>query len=164
MNNGKPHPFSAIIQNKLTRLAITAADSIERSRLSNDLVMRMMETAALRDPTETAGHVMRVGTMAAEIYHRWAEKHDVPAEEIRLTRDTIRLAAMLHDLGKVGIPDAVLKKPAKLTDEEFVIIQGHCVIGAALFKNPTSRPDVMAYNIALHHHQKWNGKRLYRRF
>lgn len=155
---GKAQSFPLHLQEKIAQLSITAAHSIERSRLSDSLVLRMLETAALRDPTETAGHVMRVGTMVAEIYHRWAEKRNIPDQEIRGTRDTIRLAAMLHDVGKVGIPDAILKKPAKLTDEEFVVIQGHCAIGAALFKNPTSQLDIMAYNIALHHHQKWNGK------
>jgi len=156
--DGKSQLFTSGIQNKLELLAIAAADSIERSRLSNELIMRMLETSALRDPTETAGHVMRVGAMAAEIYHCWAEKRGIPPDELRTIKDTIRMAAMLHDVGKVGVPDAVLKKPGKLTAEEFAVIKTHCIMGAGLFKDPSSRLDIMAYNIALHHHQKYNGK------
>lgn len=119
--------------------------------------MRMLETAALRDPTETAGHVMRVGTMTAEIYHRWAERNSIPAEELRTVKDRIRLAAMLHDVGKVGTPDVILKKTSALTTDEFKIIQKHSSMGASLFKDATSQLDIMARSIALHHHQKWDG-------
>jgi len=158
LQNGKVQPFTQNMQEQLEQLAITAADTIERNRLSHDLIIRMLETSSLRDPMETAEHVMRVGAMASEIYHRWAERHDVPIEELRLTKDTMRLAAMLHDVGKVGIADAILKKPGKLTTEEFEIIKEHCFMGARLFKDSTSRIDVMARNIAQHHHQKWNGE------
>ncbi len=158
LKNGKPSAFTADAQHHLEQLAITAADSIERSRLSNELLVRMLETSSLRDPTETANHVMRVGAMAAEVYNCWAEKHDIPIEELRTTKDTLRLAAMLHDVGKVGVSDLILKKPGKLTTEEFFEMQKHCAMGASLFKEPTSLMDIMARNIALHHHQKWNGK------
>jgi len=157
LDNGKPQPFTLNMQKQLEQLAITAADTIERNRLSNELIVRMLETSSLRDPMETAGHVMRVGAMAAEMYHFWAEKHGVPIEQLRTSKDTIRLAAMLHDVGKVGVPDAILKKPGKLTFEEFETMKEHCFMGAGLFKDPVSQMDIMARNIALHHHQRWNG-------
>jgi response regulator RpfG family c-di-GMP phosphodiesterase len=78
--------------------------------------------------------------------------------EIKRTKDIVRLAAMLHDVGKVGIADAILKKPGKLTREEFATMQWHTVFGAALFANATSELDEMCRDIALHHHQKWNGR------
>ncbi|MDL2263502.1 HD domain-containing protein [Synergistaceae bacterium OttesenSCG-928-I11] len=79
-------------------------------------------------------------------------------EKIRLEKDTLRLAAMLHDIGKVAIPDAVLKKPGKLTDEEFAIIKTHCARGAAMYAEADSRLEKVAYEITLHHHQRWDGR------
>ncbi len=155
---GKPQPFTSLIQAQVEQIAILAADTIERNRNATELIVRMLETSSLRDPAETAGHVMRVGSVSSELYQRWAEKRNVPIEEIRTTKDTIKHAAMLHDVGKVGIPDNILKKPGKLSEEEFEEMKKHTALGASLFKNPTSNLDKMALNIALHHHQKWNGK------
>jgi response regulator RpfG family c-di-GMP phosphodiesterase len=64
---------------------------------------------------------------------------------------------MLHDVGKVGIPDSILKKPAKLNEEEFDIMRFHTVFGARLFVNSTSDLDAMSGEIALNHHEKWEG-------
>ncbi len=155
---GKAQPFSSLIQAQVEQIALLAADTIERNRTATELIVRMLETSSLRDPAETAGHVMRVGSVSSELYQRWAEKRNTPTEEIRTTKDTIKHAAMLHDVGKVGIPDNILKKPGKLTDFEFDEMKKHTFLGATLFKNPTSNLDKMALNIALHHHQKWNGK------
>jgi HD-GYP domain-containing protein (c-di-GMP phosphodiesterase class II) len=73
-------------------------------------------------------------------------------------KDLIRLAAMLHDVGKVGIPDTILKKPGKLSDQEYDIMKWHTVYGGRLFNNQTSHLDAMSFDIALNHHEKWNGK------
>ncbi len=154
---GKPQPFTSLIQSQVEQIAILAADTIERNRTATELIVRMLETSSLRDPAETAGHVMRVGSVASELYQRWAEKRNVPIEEIRTAKDTIKHAAMLHDVGKVGIPDNILKKPGKLDDYEFNEMKKHTYLGSSLFKNPTSNLDKMALNIALHHHQKWDG-------
>ncbi len=150
-------PFTTDMQAKLEQLALTAADTIERNRLNNALIVRMLETSALRDPLETAAHVMRVGAMVGEVYQQWAERRNEPVESMRTTKDAIRLAAMLHDVGKVGVPDAILKKPGKLTGEEFLVMQEHCIMGANLFKNAATQLDKMAHNVTLHHHQKWDG-------
>ena len=69
----------------------------------------------------------------------------------------MRLAAMLHDVGKVGIPDAILKKPGGLTDDEFDVIKTHPVIGARLFVDPNSELDTISRDIALCHHERWDG-------
>ena len=65
---------------------------------------------------------------------------------------------MTHDAGKVGISDIILKKPARLTKDEFNIIKNHTIYGAQLFDNTSTELDKMTYEVALHHHQKWNGK------
>ena len=97
--------------------------AIERGIMTRELILRMMKMAELRDPSETGAHVQRVGAYSAEIYHRYALNKGIPVRELKRTKDLLRLAAMLHDVGKVGISDTILKKPAKLTDEEFAVIK-----------------------------------------
>lgn len=137
-------------------LANNAAVAVERGIMNRELVLRMMKMAELRDPTETGAHVQRVGAYAAEIYNRWAANHQVESKELQRTSDALRLAAMLHDVGKVGISDTILKKPGRLTNEEFDIMKWHTVYGARLFQNATSGLDRMCYEISLGHHEKWD--------
>ncbi len=68
----------------------------------------------------------------------------------------IRMAAILHDIGKIGIDDAILRKPAKLTDEEYAIIQTHPVIGAKIIKKVYFLKDVS--EIVEHHHERYDGR------
>lgn len=158
MENGQASPFPDGVIPSLTALAVLASNAIQRSRVVKEMILRMQMMAALNDPKETGPHVERVGAVAAEVYQAIAEKNNIPVDERRGIRDQIRLAAMLHDLGKVAIPREVLKKPGKLTDEEFAIMQTHCAAGSRLFPNSTDQLDEMAKDIALHHHQKWNGR------
>ena len=67
------------------------------------------------------------------------------------------MAAMLHDVGKVAISDLILKKPARLTIDEFEIMKTHTYLGADLFRNLQSDFDVVALEVALTHHEKWDG-------
>ncbi|WP_339133246.1 MAG: HD domain-containing phosphohydrolase [Candidatus Electrothrix sp. GW3-4] len=135
-----------------------AAAIIERSILNHELILRMVKMAELHDPEETGAHVHRVSAYSVEIYKRWAEKRQVPQAEITKYCDLLSCAALLHDAGKVGIPDAILKKPGSLTSEEFELIKHHTVSGAALFTNISSELDRMTHDIVLHHHERWNGK------
>lgn len=151
-------PFSAHNQVFVTFFANNAAVTIERAVMNRELILRMMSMAEMRDPAETGAHVQRVGAYSAEIYERWALNRGINEERIKITRDLIRLAAMLHDVGKVGIPDAILKKPGKLTEEEFEVIKKHTVYGAKLFTSITSELDEMSLEIALNHHEKWDGR------
>ncbi len=64
---------------------------------------------------------------------------------------------MLHDVGKVGIPDKILQKPGKFTDEEYEEMKKHTWLGARLFLNEDSEYDRAAMEVALNHHEKWNG-------
>ncbi|GAB1409963.1 hypothetical protein MASR1M90_11170 [Desulfovibrionales bacterium] len=157
MPDGVPEPFTDSMEARVQLLATHAGSAIERGIMAQELVLRMLEMAAMRDPHETGPHVQRVGAYAAEIYHKWAERHGIDIDELRYTKSQIRLAAMLHDVGKVGISDLILKKPGRLDAEEFAIMQTHCVLGAHIFKSGTSELDRMGREIALHHHQKWNG-------
>ena len=150
-------PFDERNQVFVSFFANNAAVTIERGIMNRELILRMMSMAELRDPSETGAHVQRVGAYSAEIYERWAMNKNLEEKEIQATRDLIRLAAMLHDVGKVGIPDSILKKPGKLTDEEFDEIKKHTVYGARLFTSITSELDQMSLEIALNHHEKWAG-------
>ena len=113
--------------------------------------------AELRDPKETGGHVNRVASYAVEIYDTWATKKGIPKEQIEKNKDLLRIAAMLHDVGKVAISDAILKKPARLTPEEYEIMKQHTYLGARLFADKHSDFDETAYIVALNHHEKWDG-------
>ncbi len=135
-----------------------ASAIIERSMLNHELILRMVKMAELHDPGETGAHVQRVSAYSVEIYKRWAEKRKVPPAEIVKYCDLLSRAALLHDAGKVGIPDAILKKPGRLTSKEFNLVQQHTISGAALFVNISSELDQMTHDIVLHHHERWNGK------
>lgn len=154
---GAVRPFTPHMQRQAENLCRIGSQAIERAHMMRDTVLRMLEAAALRDPSETAGHVMRVGSLAAELYHAWAIQKNVPHQEMMRFKDQLRMAAMLHDVGKVGISDRILKKPGRLTPEEREVIETHCALGAGLFADAQWDMDAMAEKIALHHHQKWDG-------
>jgi HD-GYP domain-containing protein (c-di-GMP phosphodiesterase class II) len=150
--------FSEAVKTLVPIFTNNAAAIIERGILNRELILRMAKMAELHDPEETGSHVERVSAFSAEIYQRWAENRNLPAWEIRRFRDLISQAAMLHDAGKVGIPDSVLKKPGRLTDEEFALVKQHTVYGAQLFSNISSELDQVTHDIMLHHHERWNGE------
>lgn len=142
----------------LTIFGTYAAVTIEKARLTRNTVLRMLSTAELNDPKETGSHVNRVGAYSVEIYRAYAQAMSVPSAEMKRYSDILRIAAMTHDIGKVGIPDAVLKKPGKLEPEEFEVIKQHTLLGARLFEKHPSPWDEMSREITLNHHEKFNGK------
>ena len=156
--SGAVVPFSRDDRQLINYFANHAAVAIERAQMTRELVLRSVRMAEMRDPMETGSHVNRVGAFSAEIYYHWAREHAVPGEEIKRNKDLLRIASMLHDVGKVAISDTILKKPAKLTREEYDKMKFHTTLGAALFRNPTSDLDAMSAEIALNHHQRWDGK------
>ncbi len=113
----------------------------EMIRTLSDLV----ETRSL----ETANHVVRVGEMARLL----ALRAGVDEE----TAEILRLAAPMHDVGKVGIPDSILNKPGRLTTEEFAVMKTHAVLGHAILCKSEQRLMQVAARIALHHHERWDG-------
>jgi len=131
---------------------------LQRAQLTRTMILRMSRMAELRDPKETGPHVNRVAAYATELYRRWAVKQNLgdPAEIVR-SADLFRMAAMLHDVGKIGIDDAILKKPGPLTDEEYNIMKTHTEIGASLFADPQSEFDQLAADVSLSHHERWDG-------
>lgn len=95
----------------------------------------------------TKGHSERVAKYSVEI----ARRYGISADRL----DDIYYTALLHDIGKIGIPDSILKKPDKLTDEEFEIIKTHTTVGAEILSGMTKIKNVQCG--ARDHHEKYNG-------
>jgi HD-GYP domain-containing protein (c-di-GMP phosphodiesterase class II) len=129
----------------------------QRAYVTRAMILRMIRMSELRDPKETGTHVNRVAGYAVEIYDRWAYHQGISEREREKFRDTLKIAAMLHDVGKVAISDIILKKPARFTEDEYIIMQHHTIYGAVLFDDPQSPLDTIARDIALTHHENWDG-------
>lgn len=114
-----------------------------------EVVTRLAVAAEYRDDT-TGDHTQRVGQLSAAI----AARLGLPPEEV----DLLRIAARLHDVGKIGIPDSILLKEGPLTPEEYRQMQRHTVIGARILAGGQSRLLQMAETIARNHHEHWNGR------
>lgn len=142
----------------ISHFATNATQALEHAYLTSNMVKRMLKMAEFRDPKETYPHVERVSNFSLEIYDRWAFNHNIPEEETHKFRDNLKIAAKFHDVGKVGVSDVVLKKKYPLfTPEERAIMQGHTVIGANLFEPPESVLDQMCQDVAMFHHERWDG-------
>jgi putative two-component system response regulator len=113
-----------------------------------EVIMRLVTASGYRDE-ETGEHIRRMGEYAA-ILARAAGWDEKAAEEIRL-------AASMHDVGKIGVPDAILRKPGKLSEEEFEHIKDHTRIGALILEGSQIGLLNLARDIALYHHEKWSG-------
>lgn len=132
---------------RLERAVGERTRELEESRL--ETLSRLALAAEYRDD-ETFEHTERVGHAAALI-----------AKELRLSGADIALirqAAPLHDVGKLGISDTILLKPAKLTTEEFEEVKKHTTGGAKLLSGSSSEVLQLAEQIALSHHEWWNGR------
>jgi len=155
--NGNTVPFSENDELLISHFAINVTLALQRARLVRTMILRMIKMAELRDPKETGTHVNRVAGYAVEIWDRWAEHHGLPQEDIMKFKDNMRIASMLHDVGKVAISDTILKKPGRFTEEEFSIMQTHTSEGYNLFDDPQSPLDNLARDIAFTHHENWDG-------
>jgi len=154
---GKVTVFSKKDEPFIMHFANMAGVAIERAQMTRAMILRTISMAELRDPKETGAHVNRVAAYSVAIYELWAGKRGVPQDLLEKNRDILRMAAMLHDVGKVAITDAILKKPARLDDSEREIMKQHTYMGARLFTEQFSEFDEAAAVVALNHHEKWDG-------
>ncbi len=155
--SGNIIPFAKDDEPFIVHFANTASLILERAHMTRALLLRMIEMAELHDPKETGAHVSRVASYSVEIYERWAKKRNISSHDIERNRDMLRMAAMLHDVGKIAISDVILKKNAKLNESEYEIMKTHTYLGAKLFKDKQSNFDEMARVVALNHHENWDG-------
>lgn len=114
-----------------------------------DTINRLVAATEYKDE-DTGDHIVRISRYCTLI----AEKLGLPRETVEL----IQFASPMHDIGKIGIPDHILLKPDRLTAEEFEIVKTHTTIGASILEN--ARADVLklSHEIALNHHERFNGK------
>ena len=154
---GRPQPFSRRMERWVAVFAREAAFILENSRNVSRGIQRLLRIINLHDAAETSAHANRVGAVAAELYQQWAEKRGELSENIRYYKSQLRLAAKLHDIGKVGVSDLVLKKEARLDEGECSIMAAHTWLGSTLFDLNTRDISELATETTLHHHQKWDG-------
>ena len=124
------------------------ARTVEVRRTQEEITLRLTTASEYRDE-ETGTHIRRMGLYAARL-----------AEGLGCDRKTlldIRLAAPMHDVGKIGVPDGILQKPGRLTPEEFEEIMRHPAIGAHILESSSVPLLGLAREIALCHHEKWDG-------
>ncbi len=113
-----------------------------------EVIIRLAQAAEYRD-NDTGSHIKRIGYYSANL----AERLGFPRAE----RDTLFYASSMHDIGKIGIPDHILRKPGKLTDEEWGIMKKHPTIGAELLEGHPAELLRVAARVARTHHEKWDG-------
>ena len=113
-----------------------------------EIALRLVAAAEYRD-NETGAHIRRIGLSSALLAEAAGWSRDAV--------DEIKLAATMHDIGKIGIPDHILLKPGKLTPEEFEVMKTHTTIGAAILGRSEVPVLQMARTIALSHHERWDG-------
>ena len=111
----------------------------------------------------TGGHIRRSSAYAFMIAKNLRKNKAYKNVITKDFLDNLVQSAPMHDIGKIGIPDAILQKPGKLTDEEFEKMKEHPVIGGKIIKDTfghlfNGEYENMAYQVAMYHHEKWNGK------
>jgi putative two-component system response regulator len=113
-----------------------------------ETLVTLVRASEFRDE-DTGFHINRIGRYSCAL----AELLGMDEDFIK----TILLAALMHDVGKIGIPDSILLKHGKLTEEEMSVMHTHCILGAQILRGGNSRYLVMGAEIALSHHERWDG-------
>ena len=124
------------------------AGLVEIEQREREMLFRMARLVEYRD-NGTGKHLIRMARYAEMV----AEELGLPEDEVSI----IAAAAPMHDIGKIGIPDAILLKPGKLTEEEWSIMRTHPQIGYDVMSNSRSRFIQMGAMISLGHHERWDG-------
>jgi putative nucleotidyltransferase with HDIG domain len=152
-STSRSHLFSQEDLSLLSAMAIKASITVENARLYDDLrslfyntVETLIRALQARDPY-TSGHSTRVSRYCLLI----ADKLGLSTKE----KHSTYLAAMLHDIGKIGVPDALLQHPGKLTTEEMDVVQEHPQLGASMVQMLGEMHPIVP--LILHHHEAYDG-------
>lgn len=129
-----------------THLSLVQAEQLKLAHV--DLVERLGRAAEYKD-TDTGEHIIRMSQYSKVL----ALAYGLDETQAEL----LKQAAPMHDIGKIGIPDAILLKPGKLTEQEFDAMKAHTVIGAKILANSGSPLLQLAHRLAMEHHEKWDG-------
>ena len=153
---GEAAVFSVQDLERLSLTAVYSAKTVESAMLNMELeatqreIIHILGEVSEYRSQETGDHIQRV----AEISYMLAKFLGLPENEV----ERIRLAAPMHDLGKVGIPDAILNKPGRFTDDEYAIMKTHSEIGYNMLHNSKRKLLRFAADIARSHHERWDGR------
>ena len=124
----------------------------------NQGMLEALSTAIEFRDGESGQHIRRIKVITEYLLKNTAFGEGLSSEDI----ESIALASVMHDVGKIAIPDAILNKPGKLTEEEYEIMKTHTVKGADLLENIPQLKENEAYRYALdiarHHHERWDGR------
>jgi HD-GYP domain-containing protein (c-di-GMP phosphodiesterase class II) len=152
---GDVTPFPQRVESYLKALSSQCGVVLRNMRMAEDLKKSRIETvkkfvkASEYHDTDTGGHIERMSRYSVLLYRELGFDDS--------SCDVMRLASMLHDVGKISTPDAVLKKPGRLTPEEFEIMKLHTVKGYEVLRGADSPFLTMGAVIAYTHHEKWDG-------
>lgn len=153
---GEAAVFSIQDLERLSLTAVYSAKTVESAMLNMELeatqreIIHILGEVSEYRSQETGDHIQRV----AEISYMLAKFLGLPEVEV----ERIRLAAPMHDLGKVGIPDAILNKPGRFTDDEYAIMKTHSEIGYNMLHNSKRQLLRFAAEISRSHHERWDGR------
>lgn len=139
--------FPGIVRARVrTHLSLVQTKQLEKTYME---AISMLGKAGHYNDSDTGVHIWRIAAYAREL-----------AEEVGWSKDRCHLlehAAPMHDTGKIGIPDSVLRKPGKLNEEEWAVMRTHSRIGYEILSSSDAPVFQMAAEIALCHHEKWDG-------
>jgi len=153
--SGSVEAFRPEDERVIQALASQAAVAVKNAQLSRELreahldtILRLSVAAEYRD-YDTAGHIRRISDHCALLGQNTGMDEEVV--------EILRYTSPMHDVGKIGVPDAILLKPGKLTPEERVIMEQHAAIGGKILSESGSRVLQASEVVAVSHHEKWDG-------
>ena len=165
-------PFDSVIvkkrvQNTLElyanqkRLINVVVDQVYEKEENNDIMLRILSNVLGSRNSESSEHILHIRTATEMMLRQLVKVTDAyPLTEADIA--LITTASSLHDIGKIYIPEEILNKPGKLSDEEFKIMQNHTIIGARILKNMEGYEDeelmMVAYQICRWHHERYDGR------
>jgi len=133
---------------EITTLSERLQLEAELQAARREVLDRLALAAEYRDD-QTGGHTKRVGFLSAQIA--------LALGRDEMFAESIQVAALLHDVGKIGIPDRILLKAGRLDAEEWSVMKGHTTIGGRILEGCNEPVMQMAYDIAMTHHERWDG-------
>jgi diguanylate cyclase (GGDEF)-like protein len=150
----------------VTLLLAAVARTLQEAKAGGGDAIRVADADAAAAPPQVGFDVLQALVQAVDTKDRYTKRHseDVArygiflANRLELPADvvaTIRVAGLLHDVGKIGVPDGILRKPGKLTAEEYAIVKQHVALGDAIVRD---LPDLELVRAGIrHHHERWDG-------
>lgn len=162
LDNTQQQKYTHLVENYNMDLEAKVEQKTERlCQIQNDILISMANIIESRD-NNTGGHVARTSDVV-KIFISHLKKNGNHPELTEEFSECVIKAAPLHDFGKIAIPDMILNKPGKFTDEEYNVMKMHSAKGAVIVNKILNNADdpffkLIAVNVAHYHHEKWNGQ------